>query len=374
MSKILIIGGGFAGLSACHRLGKSGLGLDITLVDKKETSDFLPMLPDCLGRGIDPQFLACKIEDTARKTGFKFIRDEVVSIDLQKREVLTKQRALNYDYLVIASGSETNFYGNEVIRSHAYALDGADDAIKINAALRQGGFANFIIGGGGYTGIEVATNLRLYADKMGKEAGIIIVERAAQILGPLPEWMRNYTAANLKRMRIEVFTNATIEGAEEERVYLSGGKIFHKALLVWAAGVKTAGFIQNLNSEKNPQGRIKVDSYLRLNETCFVAGDAAYFAHQNGFLRMAVQFAITQGSCAAINIIKSIGKKKLEEYRPLDLGYIIPMANNRSCGKVTGFNFKGHLPTILHFTMCVYRSCGWKNKSGVIKALLNKRR
>ncbi|MEI6832076.1 MAG: FAD-dependent oxidoreductase [Candidatus Omnitrophota bacterium] len=369
MNRILIIGGGFAGLSAAGKLCKFDPKLNVILIDKKETTDFLPMLPDCIGRGINPEFLAYKIEDMSSKAGFKFIRDEVVSMDLDKKQVLTKTQALSYDYLVIASGSETNFYGNDNIKQNSLTLDSADDAQKIVNILRQNDFDNFIVGGGGYTGIEVATNLRVYLDKVKRNGKIMIVERLPSILGPLPDWMKNYVAINLKKMNVEVCLDSTIGKIEGRRVNLSGGKSFNNALVIWSAGVRTAGFIQNLKLEKNPQGRIKVDEYLRINDHCFAVGDTALFAYNESPLRMAVQFAITQGECVAINIINSIKGISLKKFTPGDLGYIIPMANNKSCGVIFGLNLKGFFPTVLHFIMCIYRSYGIKNKLGIIRDL-----
>jgi len=164
--------------------------------------------------------------------------------------------------------------------------------------------------------------------------------------------------------------NSSISAIEEERITLSDGKIIDNCLLIWAAGVKAAGFIQALRVEKNPQGRIKVDVHLRFNESCFAAGDAANFAFGGATLRMAVQFSITEGECAAANIIRSIKGKALCKYKPVDLGYVIPMANNRSCGKIMEINMKGMFPTVLHYLMCIYRSRGIKNKLGLISSLL----
>jgi NADH dehydrogenase FAD-containing subunit len=374
MNKILIIGAGFAGLSAANRLSQSGLKLDITLIDKRETADFLPLLPDCIGRGINPEFLTLKIEEAGRILGFQFIKGELTAVDLEKRKAVTRLESLSYDFLIIASGSETNFYGNDNIRESALTLDDTDDVRKIIGLLKERISGTFIIGGGGYTGIEVATNLRVYLNKMKLQNRILIVERAPKILGPLPEWMREYVADNLKRLKIEVLVNSGIEKIEGKRLYLTQGMVFQDALVIWAAGVKTSGFIQDLKAEKNPQGRIKVDAYLRLNENCFVAGDAALFSFDNSFLRMAVQFAITQGECAAENLIASIRGRRLNKYRPHDLGYVIPMANNRSCGQVLGIKLKGTLPTLLHFMMCAYRLRGVRNKFGVLKNLIAKRR
>lgn len=186
----------------------------------------------------------------------------------------------------------------------------------------------------------------------------------------LPQWVKDYTARNLVRLNIEVLTKSAIEHIEGKVVNISGQKIFDNALVIWTAGVKTARFIQELSAEKNTQGRLAVDGYLRLDRNSFVVGDAAYVKYEKNYLRMAVQFAIAQGNLAAANITRSIEGKKLMEYKPIDLGYIIPMANNHSCGNVFGVNLSGKLPTLLHFIMCIYRLYGVRNKIGFIKNLL----
>ena len=370
MNRVLIIGGGFGGLAAAKRLSSSGLDIYGVLIDQKQTSDFLPTLPDCLGRGIRPEHLSYPLESICKKIGFKFVNGKVTSADLQKREVSVGNIRFNYDYLIVASGSETNFYGNENIQRSAFKLDDAKDAGQIVGKLNGSSYGTYVIVGGGYTGIEVATNMRIFLNKAKRAGKIIIVERAPSILGPLPDWMKQYVSANLEQLDIDVLVNTQIEKIEEIKVYISGGKVFDNAFVVWAAGVKTAGFIQNLKVKKNPQGRIEVDRYLRMDEGSFAAGDAAYFRHKDIYLRMAVQFAITQGRLAAENAANSIRGKKLLEYKPVDLGYIIPMANNRSCGEVLGVRMKGMMPTMFHFMMCAFRSWSWKNRLGIIKGLI----
>lgn len=374
MKKIIIIGAGFAGLSAAAQLSKSRLDLEVTVIDRKKTSDFLPTLPDCIGRGINPDYLSYEIEKAAKKYDFKFINSEVLSLDLRSKTVSTANFNSNYDFLIIASGSETNFYGNDNIGQFAYKIDDVRDTRRIVAAVKENKFHNYIIAGAGYTGIEVATNLIRYLNDVRKNAKIIIIERAASILGPLPQWMKDYVSRNLKRMGIEVFVNSSIEKIEADMVYASGSRVFENSMVIWAAGVKTGAFIQSLNLEKNPQGRIKVDEYLRASDSCFVIGDAAYFSSQGAFLRMAVQFAIAQGVIAAENVLRSIKGDMLKSYQPLDLGLIIPMANNKSCGNVFGKDLKGELPTFFHFVMCIYRSRGLKNKLGLIKDLVTRKK
>jgi len=370
MKKVVVIGGGFAGLTAARRLTRASPEVGVTLIDQKETTDFLPMLPDIVGRGIAPASLSYSLEDMAQECSFRFMKAPVTALDIESKEITTGSGKLTYDYLLIASGSETNFYGNENVRQQAYTLDSVEDAKRIAAALKKNEYQHYVVGGGGYTGIEVATNLKAFLDRHKRSGEIVIVERAPSILGPLPEWMKQYVLVNLKALDIEVLVNSAIDKLEPAKAYLAGGKVLDNALVIWAAGVKAAPFIQSLTVEKNQQGRIKVDAYLRLNDTCFVAGDASLVAERSGFLRMAVQFALAQGACAAANIRRSIKGLPLAAFRPVDFGYIIPMANNKSCGRVLGVNLKGKVPTLLHFFMCIYRSWGAKNQREILQNLI----
>jgi len=365
MYNIIIIGAGFAGLNAANRLSRCDLDLQVTIFDKKDSSGFLPLIPDAIGRGLKPEFLACEIKPRLQRQNFSFIQQEVVAIDLQSRQVFTSSSSYTYDYLVISSGSQTNFFANQEAQNYAYALNSVNDVISIIKALEINKFEDFVICGGGYTGIEAATNFWLFCRKKRLDAKIIIIERSPEILGPLPHWMKAYVRNNLKGMGIEVLTESVVENIQGGRVAVSGNRVFEKAMLIWVPGVRTADFIQKLAVEKNPQGRIVVDAYLEFKQNCFCAGDTAFFVKENNPLRMAVQFAIAEGIQAADNIIRSIKKLPLKKFKPRDLGFIIPMANNKSCGEVFGLNFKGLLPTLLHFAMCIYRSCGLRNKIGL---------
>ncbi|MFA5101045.1 MAG: FAD-dependent oxidoreductase [Candidatus Omnitrophota bacterium] len=373
VKKIIIIGCGFAGSSAAAAIRARSRDALITVIDKAEAQNFMPLLPDTLGRGIDPAVLTYPIIGLCKQYRFAYINNPVKSVDLDKRKVITTTRSFDYDYLLISSGSETNFYGNDRIMINAFKLDDARDAGIIRNALQNQRRKSYLIAGGGYTGIEVATNLRCFLSARKDNAPVIILERAGDILGPLPGWMKDYVRENLKALGIGVMAAATVESIDNRAVTISGGKVFNDSMLIWAAGVRTADFIQAFKAQKNPQGRVSVDQYLRLSDNCFIAGDAAGLAAVGGMLRMAVQFAITQGDCAGRNIVRSIEGRPLLQYRPVDLGYVIPMANNRSCGIIMGKKVSGVFPTALHYGMCIYRSRGLRNRSGIIRQLLTGR-
>ncbi len=368
--RVVIIGCGFAGFYAARRLSKYRDILELTVIDQRGTFDFLPLLPDILGRGINAGCLSSSIEELGRKSGFNFIKDEVISVDIKNKVIHTPNININYDYLIISSGAETNYYGKDVIKDYAFSIDSVSDIKKALDGLKNGHYSAYLISGGGYTGVEVATNLRRYLDNNSANKKVVIIEKSPSILGALPQWMRDYAVSNLKKLKIDIFTDTSIDRIEGGKIVLSGGQEYDNLMLFWVAGVKTAGYIQDLKVDKNPQGRVKVDKFLKVSESCFVVGDCAYIAYQNSFLRMAVQFSIYEALCAADNIIRSIKSRKLKIYQPMDLGYIIPMGNNQSCGRVLGINFKGLLPTLMHFIMCFYRLEGFKNKIGLLKALL----
>ncbi len=372
MAKIVIIGAGFAGLAAAARLASARSRFEVSLVDRQENFNFLPMLPDTIGRGIAPEFLANRIEGLCSSLKCKFIRDEVISVDFAKKEVLARTSAIPYDFLIIASGSETNFYGNSAIQQYAYTLDSVQDASRIIAALEKNTFDAYLIGGAGYTGIEVATNLKAYLRRRSREKRVVIVERQPSILGLLPDWMKAYVKDNLNSLGIEVVCNAAIDTVKGGSITLSTKESFNNAMLIWTAGVRTSDFVRDLKTGKNPQGRLFADKYLKIDDSCFVAGDASWFKSGSGFLRMAVQFSIMEGRLAAGNILRLARGLPLKEYRPVDFGYIIPMANNRSCGEIFGIKMKGFIPTVLHFMMCIYRSFGWHNRLGIIKGLIRR--
>jgi NADH dehydrogenase len=368
MNRIVIIGGGFAGLMAATTLRRHGQ-TDISLIDRKTTSDFLPLLPDVAAGRLDSALIAAPLPELAGRHGFRFVHDTVNRVDRDRHIVHLGNSELTYDYLLVAGGMGTNFYGNRQAQEHAFPLYSAQDARRLQAAVRSGIYENYVVAGGGYTGVEIATQLRVALDALNRPSRVMIVEKSPSIAKALPPWMRVMVHTNLARLNIECLESCELSAIGPRELSFSTGLTVGDALLVWVAGVRAAGFTDTLGLEHNPQGRLVVTDTLQVDERIFVAGDAALFRHKGEPLRMSIQFALTQGACAATNIARAAAGKALIPYRPLDPGYILPMANGLSCGLIFGIPLQGRLPTLLHYVMCAYRSIGWPRKRGVLSGM-----
>lgn len=366
--KVVIIGGGFAGVSALRWLSWYRKEFDITLIDRKCHFEFLPLLPDTISNRVNPHSLACPLPSLVGHFGARFVNAGVSSVDFTSRAVMAGEESIPYDFAVIAAGAETNYFDYADNRHLVYPINTVDDAIRIRVRLVEKAFKSYIIVGGGYTGVETATNLRRFLNMAGEsDSRVVILERQKDILGPLPEWMKEYVRETLVAMGIGVITDATVTSMDRDQVTLSSGEVFADHMVFWSAGVKAPAFIGELEAKKGPQGRLVVDRFLRVNETCYAAGDAAAYSPGQTPLRMAVQFAVSQGESAAANIVASVRGQPLKHYRFLDLGFVVPMANNTACGNVLGIEMKGFFPLALHYLLCIYRSCGMRNKMRVLK-------
>ncbi len=382
---IVIAGAGFAGQSALRHLLRRrkslGDGYKLVVIDKNTYSEFLPMLPDVAGGWIDPKQLRFNIEKFTCKAGAEFIKGRVESAKLSNGVLrLDSGRNVDFKYLLVAAGAETNFYGNKGLSDKCRRLDSIQDALDIKnqliALLKERSVLNIIIIGAGYTGVEIATNIRYLLAPYKRDFSIYIVEKSGEILAALPVRIRINIQKEIDKLGIKVITGDSLKSYDGENAMLESSGEIKSAFCIWTAGVKTPSFIDTIEAQKT-RTRLKVDEYMRIKEpfypNVFVAGDAAGFegTGTDAPLRMAVMFSIEQGRIASENIIRGIKGQSPKCYKPLDLGYLVPMAHGKAEGIVLGKRMHGALGYFMHYFMCMHRS-QWKNKPGIIKDFIRK--
>lgn len=370
MKKVLILGGGFAGLSALQVLAKHREVCTITLVDRKTDFNFLPLLPDLISDRLESRYLATSFKELQGRYHFEFFQGEVTRIDLGKKCVYVENETLCYDYLLIASGSETNFYGNTDAQAKAFRIAGLADTLELARTLKEGPDYTWLIVGGGYTGVEIATQIRRFGDKHNKRIHINIIELSPAIVPTLTDWERKYIEQNLAALDIAILTKTSLKQIKDSSVTLTTGRTFPNAAIVWTAGVKAVDFLKTVSAQKATKGLLKVDQYLRVKDDCYAAGDTADFVYKGKSLPMLSSYSQQEGRHAARNIIRQIKNQQLKSFKPLELGYVVPMANGKACGNILGIRVKGWPALLIHYVSSAYRSYTLANRLGILKDVL----
>ncbi len=392
MRDVLVLGGGFAGLAAVRELsGRRPPGVRVRLIDERADSIFAPLLPDAVSGRVRPEHMRFALRPFCERRGVEFVHAQVQRIDLDGPTAVTSAGEFRADALIICLGCGSNYFGNEEARRRAIGLKTIEEAARIRRAVRQiaaeasegeGDVRHVVVVGGGYTGFEVASHVayllrrvtgRPYRD-LRQFCRILIVDVAPQVLGNVSPRVRKWALQTIGRFGIEVRGGCTVDSFLEDGVTLSDGSRLGRAVVAWCAGVTPGPPVAELDVPRTRGGRLEVDDYLRLpgSPNVFAAGDVAGAAPpgQGGPLRMAVQFSLAEGRCAARNALRMLDRRPLHPFRAVDLGYVVPLAPGRAAGVILGWETVGRLPSALHYAMCSIRSWSWANGSGVLLDLV----
>jgi NADH dehydrogenase len=395
-AEVLILGGGFAGLSAAITLSKCRRDeseVRIRLVDRLGHNVFLPLLPDVISGMVRPEHICHDLAGHCGRLGVDFVEAEVRKISLSDRRVQTSRGEFRCDYLVLALGSVTNYYGNDTVREHTFGFKTVREALaiaheatalveKAEAAhpMHPEERARVLIVGGGYTGFEIAGAIaklihirtRHPYPRLRELLRISILEKNDTSLPHSSSRVQEWVLDLVKNYDIDVRTRTTVKTFPAPRtVELSDGSVLEDAMVVWTAGVRPAPVLDELTSARLHDRRLTVDPYLRLPDdpTVFAAGDVAGVIPpgRNSPLYMGVQFSLRGGYYAALNILRSIRKKPLIVFDPVDAGYLVPLAPGQAAGEVLGREVHGRIPCWMHYALCVFRSWNWHNRWSVFR-------
>ena len=296
--RVVIVGGGFAGLYAARALGSAPV--DVTVIDKNNCHLFQPMLYQVATGELPADDIASPLRATlANQKNTEVLMAEVTGVDRENRQVKMGQRTLAYDTLILATGSHYNYFGHPEWQQIAPSLKTVEDAVAIRSKIlgafeaaeeephpdRAKALLSFVLVGGGPTGVELAGSIReLIEDTLAKEfrhidpdaAQVIIVEAGPRLLAAFPEDIAAKTQRHLEHMKIEIRLNAKVEAVDADGVTASGQRIPARTVL-WTAGTVGSDAAKWVGAEKDKDGRAKVGPDLSLpgHPEIFILGDTA---------------------------------------------------------------------------------------------------
>jgi NADH dehydrogenase len=387
---VLVLGGGFAGLSAVHELVRQrrrGGDLGITLVDSRAENTFSPLLPDLISRRVRPDSICFPLGSHCGRLGVEFRQARVLEIAPAEAAAVTDAGRVEADRLIVCVGCETNYFGNASCERYASGLKSVEEGVRIGRRALEmaagGRRPSFLVAGGGYTGLEAASHLALRMHRIlgipyhriPSACPITVVEQAPSVLPRCPASIVQWAARIIARCGIHAATGTTLDHMPDgSTAVLSDGRVIDDCAVVWTAGVRPVTACDSLETARVRGGRLAVDAFLRLPGAprTFAAGDVAgpVPEGQEEPLRMGIQFSLAGGRVAAANAVRSLSDLPLTPFMPFDPGYLVPLAMGHAGGIVMGVEMKGHLPSFLHYSLCMARSWGLKNRVRVLCDLL----
>lgn len=363
---IVVVGGGFAGVQLIKKLDKELF--NVILLDKINHHQFQPLFYQVATSQLEPSSISFPFRKIFQKFNNVQIRlTEVTAVDPQANTVQTSIGDFNYDYLVIAAGCKTNFFGNKVIEENAYTLKSTSDSIALrNHVLinfekilyaskdEQEALFNIVIVGGGPTGVELAgafaeiKNHILPKDYPGidfSKLRIMLIEGSSNTLNSMSDLAHSASRMYLEKMGVEIHTKLVVKNYDGKIAELSNGEQIPTASLIWAAGVTTNTLGGLSDSVYGHANRMKVDrtSLVSGYKNIYAVGDIAYMEtpkYPKGHPQVA-NVAINQAKNLADNL-KAIQKNKaLKEFEYKDLGSMATIGKNKAVVDLPFIKFKG---------------------------------
>ena len=392
--RIVILGGGFAGLAVAQRLERllrKG-ECDVVIVSRDNYALFTPMLPEVSNGDLEPRHIVSPLRGLLRAT--TLVLGEVISIDFTARNVETQlllthqNRRIEYDHLILATGSVTATFGIPGVGEHSFPFKRLEDAENLRNHIvetleladiekdpaRRRRLLTYVIVGGGYTGVEVAgelidffrSSLRFYRNVTLADVEVSLVEGGRKLLPDLQPRMGEYCASFLGRRGVRVRTDALVAAVDAGGVAMKDGTRLESATVVWSAGVRPSPFIAALPLPHARNGGILVNADMSVQSTpnVWALGDCAWIPMpEGGFYPATAQHAIREGPTLAENLVRALRGKSTRPFRWKALGTMASLGGHRGVvGFPNGFVLTGFAAWWMWRTYYLARIPGWYRK------------
>jgi len=390
MKKVVIVGAGFGGLTAAKALSK--FDIDITIIDKTNHHVFQPLLYQVATTALSPADISTTIRSVfSQNKNVKVLLGEVRSIDKENKKVFFNGSEIEFDYLIIATGARHSYFGKNEWEKFAPGLKTINDALKIrerillsleaaekeNDPAKRQKYLNFLIIGGGPTGVELAgaiseiVNKNVLPDFRNIDANmtkVYLVEALPKILSTYPDKLSEHALQDLKDLQVEVFLGEKVTEINDKGVRV-GDKFIESNNVLWAAGNEVSPLIKSLETETDRTGRaiVKDDLSLIENENIFVIGDAAAVKNEKGdYLPAIAPVAMQQGRYIAKVISKNFCGKERKKFKYNDRGTMATIGKAKAVGVVKGFKLSGLLAWLAWSFIHILYLIGFRNRLRVM--------
>lgn len=399
---IVILGAGFGGVYLAKSLAsqvKAGK-VDVTIVNRTNYFLFTPLLHEVATGGLSPSSVAEPLREVFAGTGVNVIQADIVSIDSKLKVAATSIGTIEYDYLVVATGADTNYYGisgaekfalplknlADAMRIRAQVIDAFEQAVLVTDPKERLTILSFAVVGGGATGVETAAELadftqeimdRYYHAKDAKphmagscdseDLNITLIHTGPELLQMFPPMLRKAAEDRLKQRCVNLQLGSTVTAVTKDGLTLSNNTTIPARTVIWAAGVKANIPHFTDGDQTLVAGRLSVNEYFQLvaNDRIYAFGDVAAYADMhldNAPLPMLAQVALQEARVVAGNIIASVNEKKLKTFTYKSKGSMVSVGAWFAIGHIHSLKMFGRFTWWMWRTIYLFKFASWKKR------------
>ncbi|MDY0077080.1 MAG: NAD(P)/FAD-dependent oxidoreductase [Bacteroidales bacterium] len=398
LPRLVVIGGGFAGIRLIKEV--SDRDFQIVLIDRNNYHSFQPLLYQVATGGLEPDSIAYPLRKYVKRFGKLFFRlADVEKIDPEQKILYTSEGNLSYDYAVVATGARTNFFGNSQLEHYTVGMKSIPEALNLRSLILQNlekaivtldptkrqALMNFVIVGGGPTGVELSGALaelkkfvfrEEYHDLKMSDMQVFLIEGAPKLLGGMSEKASRQTLAMLTGMGVKVMLNCRINDYDGAKVELENANPIPSNNVIWAAGVKAAPVPGLEAAVHQPSGRLLTNAFSQVKgfESCFALGDVALIEDDADYPRGHPQVApaaIQQAELLAQNFKNLLQGKPLKPFKYRDKGSMATIGRKKAVVDISGLYFSGTFAWFVWLFVHLMSIVGFKNRLATLLQWFN---
>ncbi len=386
--KVVIVGGGFGGMQVARKLKDKPV--EVLMIDKHNYHTFQPLLYQVATGSLEADSIAFSLrKNFSRQKNFRFRNAEVTKVNPEKNTIDTAIGEIAYDYLVIATGSTTNFFGNKDVERHAMPMKSIPEALNLRSLILQNieqavlletkeqrePYLNFVLVGAGPTGVELAGALAElrnhiltcdYPELQKEHMSVYLVDFLPKVLGAMSDQASKGAKEFLKELGVQVLTGEKVESYDGDEIKFEGGKSIRTKNVIWSAGVMgvvPAGIPKDIIERGN---RIKTDSICRVAgySNIFAIGDVAAMITDDtpkGHPGVA-QVAIQMGDFVAKTILELVNGEQTEPFKYFDKGSLATIGRNKAVADLGKLKFQGFFAWVIWMFVHLISLLGFRNK------------